>query len=81
MKKLVIAALGILAASLLSSNAFAFTANHAKGIQIGESAVKVHHYWRHHRPLWDCCHHYRLCHYPYPRWYASDCNCSPLWPF
>jgi len=42
MKKLLIAVIGILAMSLMSTNSFAFTAGAAKGIHAtGTSAVKV----------------------------------------
>ena len=90
MKKLLVAVIGITAASLLSSNAFAFSAGHAKGITAGESAIQVH--YRHCNvnggfhcggsPYhFDSCHHYRLCHYPYPNIKGADCCCSLLWPF
>ncbi len=87
MKKLLIAAIGILAASLLSTNSFAFPAGQVSGIQAGENAVKVHFYRHGHchacRPLWDQCHHFRLCHYPLPNWAVpgGDCCCSLIWPF
>jgi hypothetical protein len=95
MKKLFIAAAGIAAASLLSSNAFAFSGGYAEGIAAGESAVKVHyrhcchcnasaHFGCGGNPYYfDRCHHFRLCHYPYPniRSRGADCCCSLLWPF
>ena len=92
MKKLLVAAIGIAAASLLSSNAFAFSAGHARGVAAGENAIAIH--YRHCNASarfscggspyhFDRCHHYRLCHYPYPniRSKGADCCCSLLWPF
>ncbi len=92
MKKLLIAAIGITVASLLSSSAFAFSGGYAKGIAAGESAVKVHYRHCHASAHFSCggspyhfdrCHHYRLCHYPYPNIASrgADCCCSLLWPF
>jgi hypothetical protein len=81
MKKLLIAAFSILAASFVSSNSFAFPASHAKGIDGGASAVQVHyrHYrhYRHGRQL--TLSHYGLCHYPYPT--SATYGCYTLWPF
>jgi hypothetical protein len=90
MKKFLVAVIGITAASLLSSSAFAFSADYAKRITVGESAIQVRH--RHGNvnggfrcggsPYhFDRCHHYRLCHYPYPNRRGGDCCCSLLWPF
>ncbi len=82
MKKLGIAAFSVLALSLLSSNSFALSLNNAAGVSVGESAVKVH--CRCYRPVryyFNSCHHYRLCHYPYPNRRGADCCCSLLWPF
>ncbi len=90
MKKLLIAVLSITVASLLTSNAFAFSGGYAKVVAAGESAVKVR--YRHCNPgahfscggspyHFDRCHHYRLCHYPYPNRRGADCCCSLLWPF
>ncbi len=90
MKKLLRAAITVAAASLLSSNAFAFSAGYAKGVTAGESAIQVHHrvcavnggFGCGGSPYhFDRCHHYRLCHYPYPNRRHGDCCCSPLWPF
>ena len=92
MKKLLVAAIGIAAASLLSSHAFAFSAAHARGVPAGGNAIVIH--YRHCNASarfscggspyhFDRCHHYRLCHYPYPniRSKGADCCCSLLWPF
>ncbi len=80
MKKLLIVTASIFAASLLSTNSFAFDAGLAKGVYAGESIVKVHHSCRHCRYGRKLTlSHYRLCHYPYPTW--ATCDCSLLWPF
>ena len=84
MKKLGVAVFSVLAVSLLSSNSFAVNLSNATGVSVGGSAVKVHcHCLRCRPPYFDKCHHYRLCHYPYPNWYirGADCHCSLLWPF
>jgi hypothetical protein len=81
MKKLLIAAVSIMAMSFVSSNSFAFTASHAKGIEAGSAAIQVHNCFgrrcKHGRRL--TLSHYRLCHYPYPTW--ASCGCYTLWPF
>jgi hypothetical protein len=81
MKKLLVAAVSILAASFVSSNSFAFPAGHATGIDVGAAAVQVHsrhaRHCRHGRRL--TLSHYGLCHYPNPTW--ATCGCYTLWPF
>lgn len=89
-KKLLVAVISITAVSFLSSNAFAFSAGHAKGIEADGSAIQVHHRHCNVNGGFACggspyhldrCHHYRLCHYPYPNRRGADCCCSLLWPF
>jgi hypothetical protein len=81
MKKLLIAAFSVLAASFVSTGSFAFPAGDAKGVHVAGSAIAVH--YRHARRcgygrrLTLC--HYSLCHYPYPTW--ASCGCYTLWPF
>jgi hypothetical protein len=82
MKKLLIVAASIFAASLLPTNSFALDAGAAKGVHAGESAVTVHSY--HHRRHYRngrrlTLSHYALCHYPYPN--SAVNGCYTLWPF
>ncbi len=84
MKKLGVAVFSVLAVSLISSNSFAVSLSNAAGVSVGGSAVKVQcHCYKPVRYYFDQCHHYRLCHYPYPNWHkrGADCCCSLLWPF
>jgi hypothetical protein len=81
MMKLLAAAFAILAASCISSGAFAVPAVSQTGAQASGNAIQVH--YRHTR---HCRHgrrltlsHYRLCHYPYPT--SASCGCYTLWPF
>jgi hypothetical protein len=62
MKKFAIAVLGILAASLLSSNAFAFSGDHARGVQAGSHVVKAG--YRHHRVRAYRSYYYAPCYRP-----------------
>jgi hypothetical protein len=57
MKKLVIALAAIVAATLFSGNAFAFSGNQARGVQAANAVVKVHYCHRCYRPR----RYYRTC--------------------
>ncbi len=81
MKKLLIAAFGILAASFVSTNSFAFPSGAANGVHAASSAVAVHY---RHCPYNRCgrrltLSHYGLCHYPNPTW--ATFRCYTFWPF
>ncbi len=85
MKKLLVAIIGIVAATLLSSNAFAFSGAHSNGVQIANQAVKVHYrcyrncytyryavrhvYYTYHYRT--CC--YRRCYCYRPCYYYRPC--------
>ncbi len=84
MKKLLIAAFCIFAASSVSTSSFAFPSGDATGVRAGDSAIAVH--WRHYRHHRHCDYgrrltlsHFGLCHYPNPTW--ATCGCYTLWPF
>lgn len=76
MRKLILAAAAILAATLLSGNAFAFTGGEARGLHAASSVVKVHSCGR--------CRHHRGCAgcgavlYPTP---ACGCNGCGLYTY
>jgi hypothetical protein len=72
MKKLIIAVAAMLAATLFSGNAFAFTGGHAKGVQTSNALVKVHHGYCHRRP-----YRYRIDYGYRPAPCCSCYTCSP----
>ncbi|HZV20780.1 MAG TPA: hypothetical protein VE986_04465 [Hyphomicrobiales bacterium] len=67
MKKLMIALAAIIAATLFSGNAFAFSPSQAKGVHASNAVVQVSHYgYRHyyrHRRYRHCSYCYRPCCY------------------
>jgi hypothetical protein len=83
MKKLIVALAALFAATLISGNAFAFTATQAKGIHASSAVVKVSSFDA--RPV----RHYRTRHYYGVRTYCgcyrptcyTGCGCGDSWGF